>query len=162
MPTYETLFITPPNLGEDEENVTVETLAQVVTEGGGSMIANDRMGRRRLGYPIRKFDDGVYVRFLYDSESDVPKELERRIRLSDRVLRSMTVRLGMEWAVAAKEEAVREAQRRADAEIEAARLAAEEAAKPKVEPATLEVEPAAIAAAAPDEDAQDEDTDDES
>ena len=87
------------------------------------MVANERMGRRRLAYPIRKFDDGVYVRFLYDSDAAVPKELERRIRLSDVVLRSLTVRLEEDWAVASKEQAKRDAERRIEAAAEAARQA---------------------------------------
>jgi len=134
MHTYETLFITSPNLTEDDEQATVEAMASIVADGGGEMIANDRMGRRRLAYPIRKFEDGVYTRFLYDSSSDVPHELERRIRLSDKVLRSLTIRLEEDWAVAAKEEAVRDAERRVRAEAErvaeaaAAEIAAAEAA----------------------------------
>ena len=129
MPTYETLYITPPNLTEDEEDSTIEAMARIVTDGGGDLIVNERMGRRRLAYPIRKFDDGTYTRLLYDSEPAVPLELERRIRLSDNVLRSLTVRLEREWAVEAKEEAVREAQRRVEeAAAEAARLEAEELA----------------------------------
>jgi len=149
LPTYETLFITPPNLPEDEERATVDAMAQVVADGGGTMIANDRMGRRRLGYPIRKFEDGVYVRFLYDAESEVPKELERRIRLSDRVLRSLTVRLDREWAEAAKQEAVDEARRRVE---EAERKAAEaeagegaEAAPPEAVPGEATAEATASA-----------------
>ena len=131
MHTYETLFITSPNLTEEEEQATVEALAVLIPDGGGEMITNDRMGRRRLAYPIRKFEDGVYTRFLYDSTSEVPKELERRIRLSDKVLRSLTVRLEEDWAVAAKEEAVREAERRVRVEAErAAEAAAAEAAAP--------------------------------
>ena len=106
MQTYETLFITTPTLTEDEERSTVETLAQIVTEGGGTFAANERMGRRRLAYPIEKHTDGVYIRFLYDAESEVPKELERRIRLSDRILRALTVRLETKRAVAAKEQHV--------------------------------------------------------
>ena len=153
MHTYETLFITSPNLTEDDEQSTVETMAAIVSDGGGEMVANDRMGRRRLAYPIRKFEDGVYTRFLYDSTSEVPKELERRIRLSDKVLRSLTVRMEDDWAVAAKEEAVREAERRARAEIDRAAeaaaaeaaaevAAAEAAAKAAEEPETpAEVEP---------------------
>jgi small subunit ribosomal protein S6 len=123
MPTYETLFITPPNLPEDEERAAVDTLALVVTEAGGQMVTNDRMGRRRLAYPIRKFDDGVYVRFLYDAEPAVSRELDRRIRLSDKVLRSLTVRLEPKWAVDAKEEARRAAEQRI-LDAEAAALAA--------------------------------------
>ena len=129
MSTYETIFITVPNITEDEERTTVDGLEQVVTEGGGSLVTRDRMGRRRLAYPIRKFEDGIYVRFLYDAGPEVPKELERRTRLSENVLRSLTVRLELDWARYAKEEAVREAERRADAEA----AAAAEAEKARVE-----------------------------
>jgi small subunit ribosomal protein S6 len=114
--TYETIFITDPTLTEDDERTIVGGFAQIVSEGGGSMVANERMGRRRLAYPIKKFDDGVYTRFLYDSEPGVPKELERRIRISDKVIRYLTVRLEPDWAVASKEQAVRDAQARAEAE----------------------------------------------
>jgi len=139
--TYETIFITPPTLSEDEEQAIVGAMAQIVTDGGGNFTAKERMGRRRLAYPIQKFDEGVYVRFLYDAEPAVTRELERRIRLSDRVIRSLTVRLEEDWAAAAKIEAVQEAERRAQAEAEraaaeaaeaerAAREAEEESARP--------------------------------
>ena len=121
MPTYETIFITLPNLSEEEESATVGPLSQLVADRG-VLVANDRMGRRRLAYPIKKNEDGVYTRFLYDADASLPKELERRLRISDRVLRHMTVRLEDDWAVAAKEQAVRDAQARAEAE--AAREAA--------------------------------------
>jgi len=145
MQTYETIFITRPTLTEDEEKSTVESMLQIVTGGGGEVTANDRMGRRRLAYPILKQTDGVYVRFLYDSEPAVPKELERRMRLSDDVLRAMTIRLEPNWAAAAKVQAVRdeetrienerlERERAAEAEIEAAKKAEEEAAAAEATP----------------------------
>ena len=121
MPTYETLFITPPNLTEDEERATVASLAQVVTEGGGQFTANERMGRRRLAYVIQSYEDGVYGRFLYDAPPAVPKELDRRLRISEKVLRHMTICMEPDWALASKEQAVRDAQARAEAE--AARVA---------------------------------------
>ena len=152
MQTYETLFITTPTLAEDEERTSVETFAQVVTEGGGTMVANERMGRRRLAYPIRKHSDGVYVRFLYDSDAGVPKELERRMGLSDRVLRVLTVRLEPKWAAAAKEQAVRDAQARAEA-AERERREREEAEKRAREEAeaAASAEPAEAASAESEE-----------
>ena len=144
MATYETVFITLPSLTEQEEADLVAALAQVVSDDGGTMATNDRMGRRRLAYPIRKFEDGVYTRFLYDSSPAVPKELDRRIRLSDKILRHMTVRLEPDWAVAAKEQAVRDAAAR----VEAARLAAIAAAEAAEAEARKEAEAAAAAAAA--------------
>ena len=147
MPTYETLFITPPTLSDEDERATVETLAAIVTDGGGSFTANERMGRRRLAYSIRKFEDGVYTRFLYDSAVEIPKELERRIRLSDNVLRSLTVRMEENWAEASKVQAVKDAERRA---ADAIRMAEEEAARAVAEEAKA-AEEAAKAAAAPAE-----------
>lgn len=144
MTTYETVFITLPSLTEQEESDLVAALAQVVSDDGGTMAANDRMGRRRLAYPIRKFEDGVYTRFLYDSSPAVPKELDRRIRLSDKVLRHLTVRLEPDWAVAAKEQAVRDA----EARVEAARLAAIAAEEAAEAEARKEAEAAAAAEAA--------------
>jgi small subunit ribosomal protein S6 len=132
VPTYETIFIAIPGLTAEDESATVDAMSQVITDGEGSITAADRMGRRRLAYPIRKFDEGIYVRLLYDSGTEVPKELERRIRLSENVLRGLTVRLTDEWAEHAKEQAVRDAQRRVEvaaAEAAAAEAAAEAAAK---------------------------------
>jgi small subunit ribosomal protein S6 len=124
VPTYETIFITLPTLSEDEERTVVAPLSQLIADRG-TMAANERIGRRRLAYPIKKFEDGVYTRFLYDADPSLPKELERRLRISDKVLRQLTVRLEEDWAVAAKEQAVRDALAREEAEV--ARLAAEAA-----------------------------------
>lgn len=144
MATYETLFITPPTLTEDDEKTVVDTMAAIVTDGGGVFTLNERMGRRRLAYPIRKFEDGVYTRFLYDAESAVPQELERRIRLSDQVLRSLTVRLEDEWADEAKEQAKADYQRRLEEE---ARRREEEARREAEELEAAEKAAAAAAAA---------------
>ena len=128
--TYETVFITLPTLTDEEERAVVDALTAVVSDGGGVFAANDRMGRRRLAYPIKKFEDGVYTRFLYDSDSGVPKELDRRLRISDKVIRHMTVSMELDWAAASKEQAVRDAKARDEAEAaRAAGLVTDEAAR---------------------------------
>jgi len=156
VPTYETVFITVPTLTEDEERTIVDGMAQIVTDGGGDFTANDRVGRRRLAYPIQKFEDGVYTLFLYDSESDVPKELNRRFRLSDKVLRHLTVRLEPDWAVAAKEQAIRDAKARVEAE--AARKVAEAEAAERAEKEAAERAAAEAAAEAAGETAEGDET----
>ncbi len=134
MTTYETLFITTPDLSEADEETLVDGLAKVVTGGGGTMVARERMGRRRLAYPIQKCDDGVYTVFLYEAEAAVPKELERRVGLSDKVIRWMTVKLEREAIQYAKDQAVKNAEARARAEAEAqARAEAEAKAKAEAE-----------------------------
>jgi small subunit ribosomal protein S6 len=128
--TYETVFITLPTLTDEEEKAVVDALSAVVTDGGGVFAANDRMGRRRLAYPIKKFEDGVYTRFLYDAEAGVPKELDRRLRISDKVIRHMTISMELDWALHSKEQAVRDAQARVEAEAaRAAGLVIDEAAR---------------------------------
>lgn len=131
MHTYETIFITTPVLTDDEERTTVDAMAQIIADGGGTMATNDRLGRRRLAYPIQKHNDGVYIRFLYDADAELPKELERRLRISDRILRSLTIRMEPKWAIASKEQAIKDAQERIEAaereiaeKAEAERLAA--------------------------------------
>lgn len=127
MPTYETLFITLPTLTDEEEKATVAAIVQTLADNGGQLVAAERMGRRRLAYPIRKFDEGVYQRLLYDAPPQLPRELERRMRISDRILRHLTVRLEEDWAEAAKQQAVRDREAREAAEL--AREAAEPAAQ---------------------------------
>jgi len=150
VPTYETIFIIVPGLTVEDEGAMIDMLSQVVTDGGGAITVSDRMGRRRLAYPIKKIDEGIYVRLLYDSGADVPKELERRIRLSDNLLRGLTVRLTSEWAEHAKEQAVQDAQRRAEAEAAeaAAAEAAAEAAAAAAAAAAEELKPVEDGAAA--------------
>ena len=159
MHTYETIFISVPTLSEDEEQALVGAMAQVVIDGGGRFTANERMGRRRLAYPIRKFDDGVYTRFLYDADPSVPKELERRIRLSDHVMRSLTVRLEEDWAAASKIEAVQEAERRARAEAEREAAESAQAAESEAAAARLAADPLRDADSDLDADEDSEDRD---
>ena len=92
MQTYETLFITSPELAEDQERSAVETLAKIVTDGGGSMVANERMGRRRLAYPIRKIQEGYYYFIHGQFSASVLPELERTIKLNEDILRHMVIR----------------------------------------------------------------------
>lgn len=152
MPTYETIFITRPNLTDEDEGAVVSTVEGLISEGGGSIVYQDRMGRRRLAYPIQKFEDGTYYRFLYEAATTIPQEIERRNRLSDRVMRSMTVRLDKHESVRAREQAVLDAQRREEDARKAAERAeqeAQEAAAAAAAEAAKAAEPAEAPAEAP-------------
>ena len=144
MATYETIFITSPTLPDDDHREAATLVSQIITEGGGNIIAEDPIGRRRLAYPIRKHEDGHYMRFLYEAGTEIPKEVERRNRLSDKVIRSLTIRLDKHESVRAREQAVVDAQRRVEEEARAA----EEAAKAAEEAKAAEAAAAAAAAAA--------------
>ncbi len=158
MKTYESIIITTPELPEAEEKALMDGMVTIISDRDGTLHINDRMGRRRLAYPIKKSEDGVYTRLLYDSESDVPREMERRLHLSDMVLRVMTVSLEKQWAVDAREHAVRLIEERAEnarRQVEEAKLKAEEEAAGAAAPA-VEEEPVAEESAAEVPDTADE------
>ncbi|MFQ6069546.1 MAG: 30S ribosomal protein S6 [Candidatus Aminicenantales bacterium] len=92
MRLYETGFVISPKISDEERDNFIQQMADVVAKKGGKMLNENRWGRRKLAYPIRKFEEGFYVFFLYESEPDVPSELERLFKQTDGVLRYLTVK----------------------------------------------------------------------
>jgi len=88
---YETGFVLSPALSEEETAQFVQQMAEIVAQKQGQMFKQDVWGKRRLAYPIKKFQEGVYVFFTYDGPGDVSGELERRFKQTDAVIRFMTV-----------------------------------------------------------------------
>ena len=131
MRTYEVLFILSPQVAEDEANTLIGEFKKVGESTGAKLSNEEAWGRRRLAYPIQKFNEGNYHLFVFESDSSLA-ELDRRMRNSDRVLRHMIVRTD-------------EDQKRAD------KLAKRNPKKERVRPAPASV--AAPAAAAPEMDA---------
>ena len=93
---YETIFILHPELTEEEAEETVQNLNKVLEDRGSETIRIERGGKRRLAYPIRKQRYGYYNLIHFRSLSDALLELERVFRLSDRVLRYLSVRYDKE------------------------------------------------------------------
>jgi small subunit ribosomal protein S6 len=89
--TYETTFILEPGLDETKANEEVEKVSQWIKDGGGEVVEVQRWGKRRLAYEINKKRDGVYTHVLHTSPADLVKELERRMRLNESVMRILTV-----------------------------------------------------------------------
>jgi small subunit ribosomal protein S6 len=89
---YETGFILSPSLSEEETEQFINQMAEIVDQKKGRMIKQDIWGKRRLSYPIKKFQEGFYVFFQYEGEGDVSQELERRFKQTDAVIRFMTVK----------------------------------------------------------------------
>jgi small subunit ribosomal protein S6 len=88
---YETGFVLSPTLSEEETSQFVQQMAGIVAQKKGQMVKQDVWGKRRLAYPIKRFQEGVYVFFTYDGPGDVAAELERRFKQTDTVIRFMTV-----------------------------------------------------------------------
>jgi small subunit ribosomal protein S6 len=93
MRVYEVLFIVAPNIEESDIDTLVTQLSDVATNQGARIAKIDRMGRRRLAYPIGKFNDGHYVVFTIEGSGAEIAELERRMRVTDAVIRYITIRI---------------------------------------------------------------------
>ncbi|HEY6137276.1 MAG TPA: 30S ribosomal protein S6, partial [Thermoanaerobaculia bacterium] len=91
MRTYEVLFILSPQVQEEEATTLVTEFKRVAESQGAKLTHEEAWGRRRLAYPIRKFTEGNYHLFVFESDSSM-QELGRRMRNSDRVLRHVIVR----------------------------------------------------------------------
>ena len=90
---YEELFIVKPDVLEEEVDVYVEQLRTQLTTAGATVDKVDKWGKRKLAYRIEKYREGSYVLFQFTAEPTVVKELERRLRVSDMVLKFLTVRI---------------------------------------------------------------------
>jgi len=93
MRIYEELFIVKPDATEEEVDQLIEQMKSVVTTAGGTVDKVDKWGKRRLAYRVDKYREGTYVLFQFSGEPNVVKELERRLRVSDVVLKFLTVRI---------------------------------------------------------------------
>ena len=91
MRQYETGFVLSPTLSEEETAQFVQQMAEVVVQKKGRMVKQDIWGKRRLAFPIKRFQEGVYVFFTYEGAGDISTELERRFKQADAVIRFMTV-----------------------------------------------------------------------
>ena len=93
MRNYEIMFIVNPNVVEDEIDKINAQIESVVTAGGGTVAKVEKMGKRRLAYPVEKCRDGFYVLLTLVATGDIIKEAERRLRVMDPVIKYLTVRM---------------------------------------------------------------------
>ena len=88
---YELMVILDPGLDERTVQPSLETFLNVIRTDGGSVEKVEVWGKRRLAYEIRKKRDGIYTMVFHEGAGDAVKELERRLRLNESVLRVLTV-----------------------------------------------------------------------
>lgn len=106
--TYEIMFIVRPDVEEADLDKLIEGFQKNVTDGGGEIRSTEKMGRRRLAYTVRKFNDGFYVLLNIAAEGKLITEIERRLRVSEPVIKFITVRMDEEEKRLAKIKAHRE------------------------------------------------------
>ncbi|HEX4642413.1 MAG TPA: 30S ribosomal protein S6 [Candidatus Acidoferrales bacterium] len=94
---YDLIFICRPATPEDEINKIVTTLEHSTGEHGGKIEKTERWGTRRLAYRVAKHREGFFVYMVVKStQGDLIKELERRLKVSDAVIKYQTIRLDEE------------------------------------------------------------------
>ena len=93
MRRYETLFIVTPDISEEDLKAVATKVKGVVTGRNGIVASYDEQGRKKLAYSVKKQNKGYYVLMDYAGSADIVSELERNMRLDDRVLKYLTVKL---------------------------------------------------------------------
>jgi small subunit ribosomal protein S6 len=137
--TYELMFIVRPDMTDEDLDKLIATLSSVVPASGGAVKSVEKMGKRRLAYMVRRFHDGVYVLMTVEGNGAVMHELERRLRVTEPVIKFLTVRIDEEQKRLDKVKALRDARKKVSAQPVAVAAPAE--APAAAAPAAVEVAP---------------------
>ena len=89
---YETMYILRPDLGEEQVEQAVSKYQNLIQEQGATEIEIQNRGKRRLAYEIKKQRDGIFVQMNYQAPGSVIAPLERSMRLSEEVIRYLTIK----------------------------------------------------------------------
>jgi len=127
---YEVMFIVRPDMEDEEVDKLTESFSATVKSGGGVVKSIEKMGRRKLAYVVRKFADGNYILLTVEAGGPVVLELERRLRVTEPVIKFITVRMDEEEKRLAKVKALRGVKPKTSAEPAASAEGAAEAAEP--------------------------------
>src|SRR5262245_8422441 len=90
---YEIMFIVSPNAAEEDIDKINGQIEDVITEAGGKAVKNEKIGKRSLAYVVNKFREGAYVLFTIEADGPIVREIERRLRVMDLVIKYLTVRM---------------------------------------------------------------------
>ena len=93
MRIYEELFIVRPDMPEEQIDQLIEQLTNLIASQGGNVDKSDKWGVRKLAYRVEKRTEGFYVLLQFTAKPETVKELERRLRVTDEVMKFLTVRI---------------------------------------------------------------------
>jgi small subunit ribosomal protein S6 len=93
---YETVFIADPTYTDGEVDELIKGYEQLVTSTDGKVLKVEKWGKRRLAYSIRHQEEGIYVLMTLECPATLVKELDRRLRMNERIVRHMAVRVESE------------------------------------------------------------------
>ena len=92
MNNYETLYVLKPTLTDEETAANIAKIEEILVREGAEILATDKMGMRRLAYPVEKNERGVYTIVYFKAEGTVINELERNLKFNEEVIKYLTVR----------------------------------------------------------------------
>jgi len=104
---YEILFIADPNLGEPEVDALTTQVQGFVEQAGGKLQKVEKWGKKRLAYDVGRHREGSYVLLVVEGGGGLVREAERRLKVTDGVIRFLTVRVDEELRKAERRKAKR-------------------------------------------------------
>jgi small subunit ribosomal protein S6 len=129
---YETLFIVQIDLPADEINSIIDRYKAIVTALKGTIIKAEKWGKRKLAYEIRKQSNGFYVLLDFAGKSAIIDELERNLKIDDKVLKFMTIMKSRNVDLAAIEKEI-QGESKSETPRAALMFESRESAEPKME-----------------------------
>jgi len=109
--SYEVMFIVRPDMADEDLNKLISTLESSVTSAGGT-AKSEVWGKRRLAYKVAKFNDGIFVLFMIEGPGAIVREVERRLRVTEQVIKFITVRTDEELKRLDKIKKIRDARKK--------------------------------------------------
>ncbi|MFN6560603.1 MAG: 30S ribosomal protein S6 [Nostoc sp. ChiSLP01] len=100
--SYETMYILRPDLGDEQVEQAVAKYQNLLREQGAEDIQIQNRGKRRLAYEIKRHRDGIYIQLNYTAPATAIAPFERAMRLSEDVIRYLTIKQELEEAKTAK------------------------------------------------------------
>jgi len=112
--SYEVMFIVRPDMVDEDLNKLISTLESSVTSAGGT-AKSEVWGKRRLAYKVAKFHEGIFVLLVIEGSGAVVHEVERRLRVTEQVIKFITVRTDEELKRLEKVKKIRESRKKMSA-----------------------------------------------
>jgi small subunit ribosomal protein S6 len=110
------MFIVRPDTLDEDADKLIAGFEATVTNGGGTVRSTEKLGRRKLAYTVRKFNEGNYVLLTVEADGNLVHELERRLRVSEPVIKFITVRMDEEQKRLDKIKAIRATRKKLSAQ----------------------------------------------
>ena len=119
MTCYETLFVVKPTLTEEEIAATITKVKDILAKEGAELVGTNDMGMRKLAYPVEKHARGYYTVLFYKAEGTIINELERNLKISEDVIKFLSVKYSKNKELTQFDKLVAAANKSAAQEVEA-------------------------------------------